>query len=106
MKTTTLLIVLASLVPLAACSGVDLAADEGQQDPHFGEAPNHNIAVQIANPRAPVTNEPLTMNGERAALAEVRYVTGKVIEPTDIAIGVVGGGESGSSGQSGGASSH
>jgi type IV pilus biogenesis protein CpaD/CtpE len=89
MKMTALLVLVVLMAPLAACADSDLLAEEGRPAPDFGAAQRHNLAVQIANPEAPATNEPLKMDGQRAALALDRYEKGKVIQPADVSIGTL-----------------
>jgi hypothetical protein len=51
--------------------------------PDFGNATREDQAAQIANPNAHYAGYPQPgYDGQRAALGEKRYVTGKVIKPT------------------------
>lgn len=53
--------------------------------PHLGDAVKRNILAQTVNPNAgEEATGPQTMDGRRAALAQQRYATGKVIPPEDI----------------------
>ena len=77
--------------------GVDVA--------NFGEAEVRNVAAQTVNPNAPTDSGPIDTNGERAELAQRRYVTGAVIEPADISpsAGIQTGGTGGGGGGAGAA---
>jgi hypothetical protein len=73
-------------------------AAEADKDPHFGDAVRNNITVQLANPNAP-SGQPMTANGEKAAVAQGRYATDKVKTPPDVDTKEnSGGGSSGTSG--------
>ncbi len=73
-------------------------ATDVDRDPHFGDAVRNNVNAQIANPNAP-SGEPMTANGEKAAVAQGRYVTDKVKTPEGINTkDNSSGGSSGSSG--------
>lgn len=81
----TMLFAAACLIPLAACTTAN--QDEGVPAPHLGEAVKRNIAAQVVNPDAPLADEgPQTMDGRRAALAQERYATGKVVQPEDTSV--------------------
>lgn len=69
-------------LPLAACTTP--GEDEGTPSADAGDAVRHNIAAQVVNPQAPSGAAPRTLDGKRAALAQDRYVTGKVIVPEDM----------------------
>lgn len=61
-----------------------------QTQPHlggdFGYALHAAVVAQIANPEAVYTGDPAPgSNGARAAAAQERYRTGKVIQPSGIA---------------------
>jgi type IV pilus biogenesis protein CpaD/CtpE len=99
------LFALTCLLPLlGACSGTAVTANEGQSAPQFGDAVRRNVAAQTINPDAPVSGEPITMDGQRAALAQDRYTKGKVIAPADVGSTSGSGGGSGGSGSGGGSS--
>jgi hypothetical protein len=78
-----LLLATVCLIPLAGCAS-DEALQEGQMAPHLGDAVKRNILAQTVNPDAGSYETPQTMDGHRAALAQARYVNGKVIVPEDI----------------------
>jgi uncharacterized membrane protein YgcG len=105
MRKIALFVLISSLPLLAACAGNDndFKADEGQPAASFGDAVKRDMAVQIVNPEA--GHEPLTMEGQRAALAQDRYVKGKVIKPADINSSGNGNGGGNSGNNSGGGSS-
>lgn len=72
---------LAALALSGCSSAVYKAADI--EDPNFGRALRQNIAAQIANP-APnydYTNPPAS-SGPRTSVAQERYNTGTVTQPT------------------------
>jgi type IV pilus biogenesis protein CpaD/CtpE len=76
-------------------------ATDIDRDPHFGDAVRNNINAQIANPNAP-SGAPMTAEGQRAAVAQGRYVTDRVKTPVGIDTkDNSGGGSSGSSGGNG-----
>lgn len=58
----------------------------------FGDAVNHNIALQIVNPDGPTSQE-LVVDGERRALMAERYVTDTVTSPGEAKASEVSGGE-------------
>ena len=82
---------------LAACTSHDYVP-EGTLSAHAGEAVQRNIAAQLANPAAPSGDEALTMNGERAAIAQDRYSKDQVKQPPQAMAGSVGGGGAGGGG--------
>jgi hypothetical protein len=95
-----LLIAALCLVPLAACTSLE--EREGTPAPHIGDAVKRNILAQTVNPNAGEEAEgPQTADGRRAALAQERYATGKVIPPVDITSQQQGNGSNNSSGGSG-----
>ncbi len=49
--------------------------------PGYGDATQHNWAVQVVDPEPNQATGPLPMDGQRAADAMERYRTGKVIVP-------------------------
>lgn len=70
-------------------------------NPDFGVAVRQDAAAQIANPHPRYVGYPLPgSDGSRAALAEKRYTTGKVIPPASSTIGskVIGAESSGTGG--------
>lgn len=101
MRTFALLTLLAALVPLTGCTHPHFFAPEDTLDPHFGEAQSRNIAVQVVNPDAAAANPDIAMDGQRAALAQSRYVKGKVIKPSDVSTGLVGSTDASSGGGDG-----
>lgn len=110
MNRPTLFALICALPLIGACSDTDVGASEGRTAPQFGDAVKANIAAQIVNPNAPSDGGPLTMNGQRAGLAQDRYVNGKVIKPAEVGASNGGdsgggGGDSGSSGSSSGSGS-
>ena len=84
MNRPALFALICSLPLLGACADTNVAASEGQPAAHFGDAVKRNVAVQTINPDAPVSGEPITMDGQRAALAQDRYTKGTVIVPADV----------------------
>lgn len=76
------LVAIICALPLAACS--DVVQSEGTPAPHAGDAVKHNIAAQLVNPEAGDYSEPQSADGQRAALAQQRYTTGKTIKPEPI----------------------
>lgn len=72
---------LACAVLLTGCSTTDRI---GLNHVEFGNAVKQNIAAQSVNPNAPIDDSAIEANGERAALAQTRYVTDQVEEPEDI----------------------
>ena len=106
MKTVTrtgllLAAVVAGGALLSAC------ADERQlsDDMHasdFGRAVREDMAAQIADPDAAYKGPPPPSSGERAALAQTRYKTDKVIPPVSVTTLQING--SGSGGGGGGSS--
>jgi len=99
MNRSSLLVLLALVAPLAACTQTDLLADEGSPAPGFGETQRHNLAAQAVNPAAPDDKNPISMDGTRAELAQTRYQQGKVVQPSDVEIGAVGSTGGSSAGQ-------
>jgi hypothetical protein len=87
---------------LAACENDPV----GLHQPVFGNAVQQNISGQTVNPAAPVDRSALTLDGQRAAVEQKRYVTDMVEMPQDIGtrVNVGGGGGGGGSGGSGGGS--
>ena len=93
------------LLMLGGCAS---NAPVGVQDIRFGDAVQQNIAGQIVNPAAPEDRGPLTMNAERAALQQGRYLADMVEKPVDISTqstqsGGGGGGGGGGAGAGAGA---
>jgi len=112
MNRSTLFALICSLPLIGACTDTDIGASEGRTAPQFGDAVKGNIAAQVVNPNAPADGGPLTMNGQRAALAQDRYTKGQVINPEEVGAsngtgsggGGGGSGSSASGGSSGGSS--
>lgn len=77
MKTTAFV----SVVALVALSGCVYDRPVGLDRPNFGEAVNSNIAASTINPMAPEDRGPLTLDAQRAAIAQGRYVTDMVEPP-------------------------
>lgn len=88
MRTPTTLLVLASLaLPLVA--GCETQPRQAIS-PGFGNAVEHDIAVQIVNPEpGPVTGAP-SLDGRRAVDAFERYREGDVIHPPAYGISRLG----------------
>lgn len=57
---------------------------------HFGEAVAHNIAVQTVNPDAPLDKRPIAYDAAHQALAQGRYESDKVKQPTELSTSRVG----------------
>lgn len=77
MKTTTMLTVLAAGAFVTACT------PQGNLHPSFGNSVRHNMSVHIINP-APeysAAQQVPSLDGPRAAGAQVRYDKGEVIPP-------------------------
>jgi hypothetical protein len=96
-RTATIALLLGLAAGLSACveSRIHLSDD-------FGRALNQDKAAQVADPDAKYKGDPAPgSNGDRVALAQDRYVTGKVLQParvTSTTIGTtVNGGSQGSS---------
>jgi hypothetical protein len=90
----SLVITAGSALVVAAC---DSPPYMGAFDPSFGEAVQHNIAVQTVNPQPENATEPPDFNGPRTAIAMGRYQADKVKQPpklrtSDINIISTGGG--------------
>src|SRR5260370_28608673 len=90
---------LCSCLILAACAN---DRPVGVVQPSFGNAVQQNIAGETVNPAAPVDRAPLTMNGERAALQQLRYLTDMVEKPANIGTQTTGAGGGGGGGGAGG----
>jgi hypothetical protein len=73
----------AGLLSLAACATEPLSPD-------FGVALKQDLVAQIADPDARY-GVPPDADGARTALAQDRYRTGKVIEPSGLGASKVGG---------------
>ncbi len=89
MKTLKLIAILGSLAAVTAC------APQEKLHPSFGNAVQHNMAAQIINP-SPVysgAQQVPELDGPRAAGAQGRYDTGKVIQPERLRTTDVGGGQ-------------
>ena len=71
--------------------------------PDYGNAVRQNMAVETINPMAPNDKSALTTEGQRAALAQRRYVTDTVIKPaiTTTTLSGAGGGGGGGGGTGG-----
>ena len=78
----------ATQILLASCAGIMLLSactSFPRLSPDFGVATRQNEAAQIADPEARYGGVPTPgSNGERAELAQTRYVRGQVIPPTSI----------------------
>ena len=89
---------------LSGCASV-VHQEANEVDPNYGRALRQNLAAQVADP-APNYNytEPPASDGPRTALAQERYQTGTVIEPTVEPTQTIssGGGGGGSGGGGGG----
>ena len=89
MNALKLIAVLGPAAVIAACT------PQEQLHPSFGDAVQHNMAVQIINP-SPTYSSPQQvpgLDGPRAAGAQERYDTGEVIKPEKLR--TTGGGKSG-----------
>jgi hypothetical protein len=69
---------------------------------NFGEAVRFNAAAEIVNPTAPMDKAPLTYNGERASLAQQRYLTDTVEAPAETTTSSIPSASSGGNGGGGG----
>lgn len=91
MKTLKLIAALGSVAVIAACTPQETL------HPSFGNAVQHNMAVQIINP-SPTYSSPQQvpgLDGPRAAGAQERYDTGEVIKPERLRTTGTGSGKSG-----------
>ena len=85
-----------------ALSGCEALPNQAHMtDPNFGRALRQNLAAQVADP-APnyAYDNPPASSGPRTALAQKRYETGTVIQPSSettqtVSSGASGGGGSG-----------
>jgi len=97
MKPFRLILGLALLLGLGACEKYTpgLTTSLVSTGPGFGNAMQHNAAVQIVNPEGEKVGVPPVMDGHRAASAIDRYEKGKVFKPEAIetTTGVIGGGD-------------
>ena len=80
---------IASTAFLSACS---TTTPIGLNNPDFGNAVRQNIVAQAVNPNAPEDVSPIEANGERAALAQERYLTDTVEAPVAISSTSISGG--------------
>ncbi len=96
MKHMRVILGLALLLGLGACEKYTpgLTTSLVSPGPGFGNAMQHNAAVQIVNPEGEKVGIPPVMDGHRAASAIDRYEKGKVFKPEAIetTTGIVGGG--------------
>jgi hypothetical protein len=90
---------------LAGCAAQTPKPDESALyiSPEFGQALHQDIVAQIADPDAHYTGNPAPgSNGSRVALAQRRYVKGRVIPPPSTTTASVAiGGENGGGGNGG-----
>lgn len=77
MRVTLLALASLSLPLIAGCETQPRQAIS----PGFGNAVQHNIAVQLVNPDPPPVTEPSSLDGQRAADALERYRADEVIPP-------------------------
>ncbi len=98
MKQFRLILGLALLLGLGACEKYSpgLTTSLVSTGPGFGNAMQHDWAVQVVNPEGEKVGVPPVMDGHRAASAIDRYEKGKVFKPEAIETtgGVAGGGGS------------
>ena len=89
MKTLKLIAALGLVAAIAACASQD------KLHPSFGNAVQHNMAVQIINPSPTYSGAQQVpgLDGPRAAGTQERYDTGKVIQPEKLRTTKVGGGQ-------------
>ena len=92
---------LCSCLILAACANRPV----GLVEPDFGNALEQNFAGETVNPSAPADRTPLTMNGARAALQQLRYLADMVEKPANIGTQTTGTGAGGGGGGAGGGGS-
>lgn len=83
MKHLRLVLGLALLLGLGACEKYTpgLTTSLVSMGPGFGNAMQHNAAVQIVNPEGEKVGVPPVMDGHRAASAIDRYEKGQVFKP-------------------------
>lgn len=96
------------LLLLSACAENTPNESELFLSPSFGRAVRQDIAAQIADPDAQYSGTPAPgSNGSRVALAQRRYVAGKVLRPpsTAAAEATIGGEGGGGGGDNGGGDS-
>lgn len=72
--TTRIMTLLMLPLVLGSLAGCSRDPQAGMPPPHFGNAVNQNIQAQLVNPDAPESDEAPYYNGERAAMAQRRYV--------------------------------
>ncbi len=98
MKQFRLILGLVLLLGLGACEKFTpgLTTSLVSTGPGFGNAMQHNWAVQVVNPEGEKVGIPPVMDGHRAASAIDRYEKGTVFKPEAIetTTGVVSGGGS------------
>ncbi len=80
MKQMRVILGLALLLGLGACEQFTpgLTTSRVSMGPGFGNATQHNWAVQVVNPEGEKAGVPPVMDGHRAASAIDRYETGMV----------------------------
>jgi type IV pilus biogenesis protein CpaD/CtpE len=84
------LLVLATLAPIALAACENPTKPKYTLSPSFGDAVNHNMAVQILNPDGNPDLTPPPMDGARAAEAVERYRAGKTRDVVRIKTSEVG----------------
>ena len=86
MKQFRLILGLALLLGLGACEQFTpgLTTSLVSTGPGFGNAMQHNWAVQVVNPEGEKAGIPPVMDGHRAASAIDRYEKGKVFKPAAV----------------------
>ena len=98
MKHLRLVLGLALLLGLGACEKYTpgLTTSLVSTGPGFGNAMQHNAAVQIVNPEGEKVGVPPVMDGHRAASAIDRYEKGQVFKPEAVTTtGIISGGAGG-----------
>ena len=99
MKHMQVILGLALLLGLGACEQYTpgLTTSLVSTGPGFGNAMQHNWAVQVVNPEGEKVGVPPVMDGHRAASAIDRYEKGQVFKPEAVTTtgGVIGGGAGG-----------
>ena len=82
------------VLALAGCAH----EEAGLPDVSFGNSVGQNLAAQIVNPDGPTGQEPLVLEGNRAAIGQGRYMGDAVEAPREISASGVGGGGGGGGG--------
>lgn len=94
------------ILAIAAAGLCGCTESELRIAPNFGSAVTQDEAAQVADPEPHYVGIPAPgSNGARVALAQHRYETGKVIEPTSVAASPIYGGSGNGQGGGGGSTS-